>query len=337
MPSSDHHSPRLCFASVAFGGYERYAPLFAYTALRLVPGAKVVVHLDAEPSETMEKWARRAESVYGGEVVYETRHLHRFERVWGSLHLIGGVKKAARWVNDGASYTDCDVVLTGDVDTVFLERTGWCLDDHLSFMGRTGLPLSNKQRADGHRLSGYSHLVAAKDYFAAVEPTVQQLLSNREDVARIHQRLCELRQRTSGGQNRVARDENVLWWICNESFDLAPLQDWALEPAIPGLHLGPGRAGARRLAAKGLNDSQRRTISALAAALDADDHLRELVSEIDDDRLWSLLIVAGFQPPEWGRREMAQWRVRAAWQRAKAPIGRRLDGYRVLGRTHARG
>lgn len=216
--------------AVAFGSYQRFAGLFAYSALRAVPGTQVVILVDRPPTRREAELASMGKDEFGGDVVWErsvVQDLHRTRR----SPVAGGFLKVARWLAPGHLFTG-EVVLFTDVDSIFLINKRYVFENQRAMLGQTGLAYSNYRRHSERRLTGGNHWTSPS-YFTQVKSLQRKIV--REGLPE------ELTKLGSG-----LRDEHVLWHIC-EATSLSPwnMHVFSVEShqtgRFPGIHYGVGR------------------------------------------------------------------------------------------------
>lgn len=325
---------------MAFGGYEHYVPLFAYSALRALPGVRVLVHLQPRclPSHLghLVEGARQRD----GSIEFEFGHLSDVTQEWHGGAIAGGTPKLARWITSQGFFSGRRYALFLDVDFVFSSRASELLRGQIEQLGTMELPFLNWERDCRSRLRGSYHLVDVKPYFEAVSSSVSDLSNQSESHRHLYAKLSEERARTTGGQARIVRDEQVLHWICRQHFALELLPEDA--PELPGIHIGLGRGGARGRSRLDVDTDLQlsRDITELHETAGRDELLQALIQADPESNLINLFLSAGLIPPGTSntarfRHALARWRDMAL-ATALGPLIRRDAPARILGRLGSR-
>ncbi len=153
------------FVAMAFGGYAKYVPHFAYSAHRAEPGSKIKVFLDSKPGGRIQ---HDIENLRKGGVDLEIDTTTMQEYQWMEKVEPGKqLLQAFRWILPREKLPKTRYNLICDIDIFFLREGEGIEAFHKDRMKRTGLAFSNVLRKGQKRLTGI-HCIDKPAYYEIV-------------------------------------------------------------------------------------------------------------------------------------------------------------------------
>lgn len=200
----------LCFAAYVFGEYQKYIPLFTYSALRQYPQAYVKVYLDSTMKDSIKEVLLRIREELSSNFEVLENYTLDINIDQERVNIIGGVKKIYRWLLPEDEFLNFDYLYIGDIDVFFLREEIPLLDFHIIHCNKTGLPFSNivRKLSTGNltdRLTGL-HFIDRRNYYEMVGPLISEYLRNTECLENV--------------LRHMKRDEQFLYHLVSRSMDI---------------------------------------------------------------------------------------------------------------------
>jgi hypothetical protein len=237
----------LCISTFVFGTYTKYIPFYVYSILKSYPDYHVKIFIDKALSVSEKKCFALIKNELSDNFSIHENFFPEYDFLNG-INIIGGGKTILRYLIPENMFEGYDYVYIGDVDFLIIREDPGLLESHIDHCERIHLPFSNKIRPISEinnyidRLTGL-HFIIKKPYYKKIGPTISYL----KDRNKLIEFLSGLKL-----------DEQFLYYLVKQSFNLDNLRnDDAFRPHH-GIHLGLGREKRSPSGVlKGLNNAEK--------------------------------------------------------------------------------
>jgi hypothetical protein len=206
----------LCFSTFVYGWYQDLTPLYIYSILKHFPQHYVKVYTNEFLTPNNKRALDIISHMSGNfEIVerFSLDHPH-------IKHLA-----AFRFLMPPEEFSDFRYVYLGDVDIIAVNQFEDDFVQHyVGHMKQTGLPFSNSYSIEDSgkkRLTGL-HFIEVEPYYEAMKEQIARMEKDNEFIA--------------GIRDNHSFDEEMLYEMCDNVFDLGPLKGYTR--THHGTHLG---------------------------------------------------------------------------------------------------
>lgn len=268
---------RVCITTYVFGAYSKYIPYYVYSVLKSYPDYYVKIFIDKELNFLEKKCMDLIRHDLSDNFSICENSFQDYDFL-NEMPICGGGKIILRWLIPEEEFDGFDYIYIGDVDFFIIREDPTLLESHINHCRETQLPFSNKIRLmpDSYdrsdRLTGL-HFIIKEPYYEKIGPYISSYLEHKE----------RLLESVSGIDN----DEQFLYHLVEQGFDLDKLLDYDDFRPHHGIHLGITRV-------RGVTPSkalEKLNQAAMVESFQLDEARKSLFNCLNDDVFQQILLI----------------------------------------------